>query len=68
VIAVSRLKGGVMFINAELIETVEAVPDTTITLQNGHRYIVADRAEDVIARIVAYRKALSEPASGQAAR
>lgn len=62
VIAVHRLKGGLMFVNAELIETVEAVPDTTITLLNGHRYIVADAAEEVIARVVAYRRAVLGPA------
>lgn len=64
-IPVSRLKGGMMFINAELIEIVEAVPDTTITLQNGHRYIVADSMQEVIERIIAYRKALSTPAPSQ---
>lgn len=58
-IAVNRLKGGTMFINAELIELVEAVPDTTITLQNGHKYIVADEIEEVIRRVIDYRRALA---------
>ena len=57
-IAVTRLKGAKMFINAELIELVEAVPDTTITLNNGHRYIVSDPVEAVIDRIIAYRQAV----------
>ncbi len=62
-IAVNRLKGGTMYINAEMIELVEAVPDTTITLQNGHKYIVADEIEQVIRRVVDYRRALACPAS-----
>ncbi len=62
-IAVSRLKGGTMYINAELIELVEAVPDTTITLQNGHKYIVADGIDEVIRRVIDYRRALACPAN-----
>jgi len=59
VIAVTRLNGGRIVLNAELIELIEALPDTTITLQNGHKYIVSEGLEDVVGRVIDYRRALS---------
>ena len=55
-IKLNRLHGNGMFhVNPDLIETVEARPDTTVTLVNKHRYVVEDTVEQVIERIVAYR-------------
>lgn len=59
-IVVTRLNGGRIVLNAELIELVEALPDTTITLQNGHKYIVSDRPDEVVGRVIEYRRALSQ--------
>ncbi|MCW2950783.1 MAG: flagellar protein [Thermoleophilia bacterium] len=42
-------------VNADLIETLEAVPDTVVTLVNKRRFVVEDRLDDVIDKIVAYR-------------
>lgn len=42
-------------VNADLIETLEAVPDTVVTLVTKRRFVVEDALEDVIAKIVAYR-------------
>jgi flagellar protein FlbD len=63
VINVTRLNGGKVVINAELIELVEALPDTTITLQNGHKYIVAEALDEIIERTLTYRRALNAPLS-----
>jgi len=57
-ILVHRLDGAPFYLNAELVETVEATPDTVIVLVNGHRYIVKEQIEDVIARILTYRRFL----------
>ena len=67
-IAVNRLKGGTMYINAELIELVEAVPDTTITLQNGHKYIVAENLDEVIVRTIDYRRTLAREVADKGGR
>ena len=61
-IAVTRLNGGRIVLNAELIELVEALPDTTITLKNGHKYIVAEGLDEVVALAMEYRRALSRSA------
>ena len=39
-IKVSRLDGKEFVLNALLIETVESVPDTVVTLTNGRKYVV----------------------------
>ncbi len=57
-ILVHRLDGAPFYLNAELVETVEATPDTVIVLVNGHRYIVKEQIEEVIVRILNYRRFL----------
>ncbi|WP_114743674.1 flagellar FlbD family protein [Falsibacillus pallidus] len=46
-INVSRLNGKTFVLNALYIETVEAFPDTTITLTNGKKYVVTESVEQV---------------------
>lgn len=54
-IRVTRIKGGVFVINEDHIEMMESNPDTVITLVNGHRYVVAESAEEILARIQLFR-------------
>ncbi|MBO5509195.1 MAG: flagellar FlbD family protein [Lachnospiraceae bacterium] len=55
-IEVTRLKGSKIIINAELIEMVEETPDTVITLTSGKRYVVCEAAEDIVAKVVEYKR------------
>jgi len=55
-IEVTRLRGSKFVINADLIETVEATPDTVITLVNGHRYVVEEPVGQVVDLVVSYYK------------
>lgn len=57
-IVVHRLRGEPFFINADLIESIEATPDTVITLVDSRRLIVADAPEDIVERIRLYRGSL----------
>jgi flagellar protein FlbD len=58
VILVHRLRGEPMYVNADLIESVEATPDTVLTLVDGRRVIVEDAPDVVVQRIVAFRASL----------
>ena len=58
-IAVTKLNGGEMVINADLIETVEATPDTIVTLTTGKKYMVRETVEEIIARVIAFRRQFS---------
>jgi flagellar protein FlbD len=42
-----RLNGEAFFLNAILIEQIQAMPDTTITLINGKKVIVKNSTEEV---------------------
>lgn len=55
-IQVTRLNGRTFHINALYIETVEAVPDTTIRLTNGKTYIVKEKEEDIVHLIKEFYK------------
>lgn len=57
-IIVTRLNGSEIVINADLIETVEATPDTIVTLVDGTRYVVEESPTELIDRIKTYRAAV----------
>ncbi len=53
-------KRGEFILNAELIQTIESTPDTVITLVNEKKFIVEEAAEEVVRRIMKYRRALKQ--------
>lgn len=55
-IKVTRLDKREMVINADLIETIEATPDTIITLVTGKKILVRDTVDEVVEKIVKYRE------------
>lgn len=57
-ILVHRLRGEPLYVNADLIESVEAQPDTVLTLVDGRRILVEEHPDDVVERFVAYRASL----------
>lgn len=57
-ITLTRLNGKAFVVNAELIRTVEANPDTTITLINGDHLIVTESMQDVVDRAIDYGRSL----------
>ncbi len=55
-ITVTRFDHSNFVLNADLIETVEALPDTHITLVTGKKVLVKQTAEEVVARVVEFRR------------
>lgn len=49
---------GEFILNAEIIETIEQTPDTVVTLTNGKKYIIEEKMEEVVRRVMSYRRAL----------
>ena len=43
-------------VNADLIESVERTPDTLISLTTGKKVMVKESVEDVIGKVIAYRR------------
>ena len=58
VIQLTRLNGNPIALNSDLIKFVENAPDTVITLINGEKIIVREHSQDVIQRIVDFRRAV----------
>jgi len=58
VIKVTRLNGKVFYINAELIQFVEATPDTVISFTNDVKIVVRESVDVVVGRIKAYKQEL----------
>ena len=56
-IKLRRLDGEDFILNADLIQYVEARPDTFITLTTGERLVVAESMDEVLRRAVAYQQA-----------
>ncbi len=54
-ILVHRLKGEPLFINSDLIETVEATPDTVVGLADGRKIVVSESPEEIVDRARRYR-------------
>jgi flagellar protein FlbD len=55
-IQLTHFNGGQFYLNAEIIQTVESTPDTVITLINNQKLLVKDKAEVVVAKIIAYHR------------
>ena len=54
-ITLHRLNGDEMTLNAELILTVEATPDTHILMMDRRRVLVTETVDEVIAAVFDYR-------------
>ncbi|MCG0274582.1 MAG: flagellar FlbD family protein [Thermosediminibacteraceae bacterium] len=55
-VELTRLNGKKFYLNAELIETIEHTPDTVIKLTNEKTYIVQESPEEVVDKIVVYKR------------
>jgi flagellar protein FlbD len=62
-IKVHRLNGKEVVINAELIESIDAVPDTVITLYTGNRFVVQESMDTVHQLVLEYKRTVQKPAS-----
>lgn len=55
-ITLTKLNGVTFVLNCDLIEHMSANPDTTINLTNGNFYIVRETVDEVVRKVIAYRK------------
>ena len=54
-IKLTRLDGSTIYLNPDQIEAVEETPDTHITLMNGYRFLVLEKAEAIMEKIVVFK-------------
>ena len=57
-IELTRLSNTKVIINADLIERVEAAPDTVITLITGSCFIVKESIDEVVDKVTEYKSSV----------
>lgn len=57
-IYVTRMDGKSLLVNAELLEAVEATPDTVLTFTNGKKMVVKENVEEIRNRVIIYQRAI----------
>jgi Uncharacterized protein, possibly involved in motility len=55
-IVLQRLNKEEFVLNANYIETLEATPDTVITLTNGKKLMVRNSVEDIVKQVITYKQ------------
>ena len=60
-IYVTRLNHTAVVLNCDLIEHVETTPDTVISLTNGQKMMVLESADEIIDRVVRFRRSILSP-------
>lgn len=55
-IQLTRLNSKPLVVNSDLIKTIEYAPDTVITLVNGDKIVVRESGEEILSRIVEFRR------------
>jgi len=57
-IQLTRLNHHPLAVNSDLIKFVEQAPDTVITLLNGEKIVVRESAQEVLERVVEFRRSV----------
>lgn len=63
-IVLTRLNRSRFAVNPDLIERVQASPDTTIIMVDGAMFVVIESMDDVIAQITRFRAGVLAAAAG----
>ena len=58
-IQLTRINHVPLVLNSDLIEHIEAAPDTIISLTNGQKLVVLESIDDVVRRVMDFRRAIS---------
>ena len=57
-IELTRLNHAPLVLNSDLIEHMEVTPDTVVTLTSGQKFVVLESAEEVVDRIIRFRRSI----------
>ena len=60
-IRLTRLNEREFIVNAELIEFVEAIPDTIVSMASGKKIMVSEPVDVVVERVIEYKRQCQKP-------
>ena len=55
-IELTKLNKKKFMLNCDMIESMEASPDTVVTLRNGKLYIVEETPEEIVHQVIDYKR------------
>ena len=55
-IQLTRINGTILLVNEHFIEIAEETPDTVVTMQHGHRYLVKETIQEIIDKSAEFRR------------
>jgi flagellar protein FlbD len=58
-VSLTRINHQSIVLNSDLVEHLEPTPDTVITMVSGQKFVVLESPEEVVRRIVEFRRALT---------
>ena len=57
-ITLTRLNDAPIVVNSDLIEFIEALPDTIVTLTTGQKIMVKETVDEVVEKVTDYKRAI----------
>ena len=60
-IKVTRLNGSELWVNQDHIQFLEKTPETVLSLSDGKKVTVKESTEDVIAKVLEFRRLAAPP-------
>ena len=58
-IELRKLSGEVYYMNEDLIEIIECIPDTLISMTNGKKYYAIEKPDEIIEKIKTFKNSLN---------
>ena len=58
-IHLTRINHVPLVLNSDLIEHIEAAPDTIVSLTNGQKLVVLESIDDIVRQVIDFRRAIS---------
>lgn len=55
-IRLTRINQLPLVLNADLIEHLETTPDTVVSMTNGQKFVVLESSDDVIRKVIEFRR------------
>lgn len=67
-IQLTRINRLPLVLNSDLIEHLESTPDTVISLTTGQKMVVRETVEEVVRRVIEFRRLIHAPPDSEPAR
>ncbi len=60
-VRITRLNSTVLVVNADMIEFLEATPDTIVTLTTGRKVVARESVDEIVEMVVEYKRRFLQP-------